>query len=160
MFWAGKGRFEGTILTGPPGPYSLWIKIKNLEGEIVMSPAEIKVEVDACRFGEYLGEDGHTCTKCAEGEFNPGVLVRDCQPCPKHAICNGSIIVPENGFWHDSCRSQKIQLCSMPKACIWENRLRELSNLSANMLYKNLVEHQQPKEYTGRQCREVIIYEM
>ena len=55
-----------------------------------------------------------------------------CTACPANAVCQGGVIVADQGYWKSSSTSIDIQQCLEPEACMFQNRTQILLSLTSN----------------------------
>ncbi|GMH41758.1 hypothetical protein BSKO_09668 [Bryopsis sp. KO-2023] len=136
--FSGVATFEGTLLQAPPGEYELTYRFTGVSTkEEVLEPVSISVQIRSCNFGEFAGLDGVTCEKCPEGKYNFGQTIQECRRCPENAYCNGTLIVPLDGYWHSSIFSTQIHECVRKQSCEWGTRLKDLEEASAALFVEN-----------------------
>ena len=137
-----------------PGTYRVVIVF----GDEDLESIEIVVEVERCSIGEVPSGNGTFCESCSSSTFSfrPENDLH-CHPCPENGNCESTMILPEEGYWHQTPCSEHIQRCLTSEACDFKHRKRDLDEATADVktcvFDENYIE-----DYTEAQCREVIDY--
>eukprot|EP00210_Caulerpa_lentillifera_P003122 g2983.t1 len=86
----------------------------------------------------YPGElrDDYECRPCVPDEYNLDTEdPRGCRHCEEHAICRGkAALVPEDKYWHSTPFSPAFAKCIIEEACVFENRVDQLTDYYNNAL--------------------------
>jgi len=107
------GNFTGlrTLNTKKAGNYTMEISFNT----DTLSNITIYVHVRECRIGEMTTDDGVRCKPCLlEYNFDQNGT---CQPCPKHADCSGSFLLPKKGYWNSDPCHDHVTKCLNKDAC-------------------------------------------
>ena len=75
----------------------------------------------------------NSCTPCPDDQyaFEP---TSKCLDCEKHAKClGGSVLVPEDGYWHSTPYSPQFHECFIQGACVYEGRAETLAAYHRNV---------------------------
>ena len=148
----GKASFSGIRGFVPPGNHSLSIAFIGA----VVEDIEIIVSVENCSIGQVVSSGG-LCANCSTTSYN--LLLNDdtCKPCPENADCESLVILPEDGYWHRTPCSSKIQRCLTTYACEFEERSENLKKLTKDV--KSCVLDQAfIEDYTRTQCTKVLCH--
>lgn len=158
----GATTFDGTIVQASPGTYNLTYTFSSWDERTEIAPVQVMIHISTCQFGEFTGNDGTSCQLCPTGNFNFGESVTDCSECPNHAVCNGTLLVPDQGYWHSTVYSTQMHKCLGWKACSWEGREQELLERSAmvvansaSVVGRKILETSVESEYLLSQCKQV-----
>ena len=92
--------------------------------------AHLNFTTRECVPGEVESDTG--CSSCPADRysFNTSSLCLDCE---EHAQCpGGSVLVPEDGYWHSTPFSPRFHECIIKEACVYENRMDRLAKYYEN----------------------------
>ena len=92
--------------------------------------AHLNFTTRECVPGEVESDTG--CSSCPADRysFNTSSLCLDCE---EHAQCpGGSVLVPEDGYWHSTPFSPRFLECIIKEACVYENRMDRLAKYYEN----------------------------
>jgi len=147
----GTGVFTDVVGFVRPGTYHLRISFNSEDVEEV----NIEVQVRECRIGEQRTPDFILCQPCDTQSYNFEPNGNgSCVTCPDHSTCAGSFIVPEEGYWHSSPCSSRIQECLYEEACRSTDRREALMNLS-NTFQDCSLSEEDLEQYNDQQCSTV-----
>eukprot|EP00210_Caulerpa_lentillifera_P004011 g3826.t1 len=129
------------------------VDIASKEEDILQSVALI-VHSDECGINEDLTKDKRSCHKCREGLYNfQPKEVEGCKTCPEGAECNGTYVVPNDGYWHKSPCHSKMKRCIVEDACKTTNRDERIANFSKDSIDCDL-DQTRMEEYNDILCQE------
>ena len=102
-----------------------------------VKPSYIYVTMRPCIVGEttvikqsqYL-----TCQECSSSTYNLDPEKTECKPCPENAHCESRVIIPDDGYWHASPCSERIQGCLTSHSCAFEGRSENLTNRTESII--------------------------
>eukprot|EP00210_Caulerpa_lentillifera_P003992 g3808.t1 len=129
------------------------IDIASKEEDILQS-ATLIVQSDECGINEDLTKDKKSCHTCREGLYNfQPKEIEGCKTCPEGAQCNGTYIVPNDGYWHKSPCHSKVKQCIVKDACRRANRIQHITSFSENSIGCDLNQTRM-EEYNEILCQE------
>eukprot|EP00210_Caulerpa_lentillifera_P004022 g3837.t1 len=119
-FMNGICMFLGIIGYVLPGNYTLQVYPRE---DDILEMTTLTVNVRECWINEEPALKGKLCETCGDASYNFNISkVNGCTQCPKGASCNGSFIVPLEGYWHKGPCHDKVKICLADKACKKANR--------------------------------------
>ena len=78
----------------------------------------LPVNVRTCQLGEVIGAQGDVCDPCLPGQYSFDPRNATCEAaCPANANCSGSVVVPDEGYWHSDAKATLVHQCPNQKAC-------------------------------------------
>eukprot|EP00210_Caulerpa_lentillifera_P004023 g3838.t1 len=114
-----------------PGNYT--IQVHSREDDI-LEKVNITISVRECVINEEPTSDKKFCEKCGIASYNFNITkVNGCTQCPKGASCNGSFIVPMEGYWHKGPCHDRVKNCIADKACKDANRAKAIANVTRSL---------------------------
>ena len=127
-----------------------------------VTPSFVTVTMRSCELsertvsheGEYL-----ECHKCSSFEYNLDPEGDVCKACPENANCEPRLIIPDDGYWHASPCSERIQGCLTSHACAFEGRSMNLRHTTHDMTSCDF-DMAKIDEYQEAQCTEVGIFQV
>ena len=114
---------------------------------VTMRPC-IVGETTVIKQGQYLA-----CQECSSSTYNLDPEGAECKPCPENAQCESRVITPNDGYWHASPCSERIQGCLTSHACAFEGRSENLRDMADDMTSCD-VDTVEIDEYQKAQCTE------
>ena len=148
----GKASFSGIRGFVPPGNHSLSIAFIGAAVETI----RIIVSVENCSIGQVVSSGG-LCANCSTTSYNFLLNNDTCKPCPDNADCESRVILPEDGYWHKTPCSEKIQKCLTTYACEFEERSENLKKLTKDVKSCDL-DQAFIEDYTQVQCTKVLCH--
>lgn len=126
---------SGLRLSGQPGTNTtLWLKASDPS----LMPASVTVSLTSCSAG-YMQLPG-SCQLCLPGTYSFHPDEPRCAVCPVGATCNGTVFVPQSGYWHSGPRSSQVHACINPAACARDSvRKQRLSDWQDKFYGQGLV---------------------
>ena len=121
-----------------------------------VKPSFITVTMRSCELSEKtVSHEGKylECHKCSSFEYNLDPEWAECKPCPENAQCEFRVITPDDGYWHASPCSERIQGCLTSHACAFEGRSENLRDTTDDMT-SCAVDAAKIDEYQMAQCTE------
>ena len=147
----GTGNFTRVVGFGAKGKYRCRIEFS----EESIEPVEIDVDIRGCRMGEVAAANGTVCELCSFDTYNLGEDGdKSCRPCPDNGDCSTHVILPEEGYWHRTPCSTKLQRCLTTSACDFKNRKDLMENVTAHVEHCQFIETFRVL-YNIIQCKEV-----
>ena len=119
-----------------------------------VNPSFIDVTMRPCKIGEWTvshEKEYLICQECSSSTYNVDPEGTECQPCPENAHCESRVIVPDDGYWHASPCSERIQGCLTSHACAFEGRSENLRDMTDDMTSCD-VGSAEIDEYQKAQC--------
>lgn len=128
----GVAKFELIVVSARPSEYLLTLTFTS---PFMIREQVVKMTVRNCTRGE-MEIDGNRvnafrCEKCPRKTFSFHPK-GPCVECPSEADCDGSSIIPEDGYWHSTSFSSQIHSCLLKQACEYEDRSKALLYASLN----------------------------
>ena len=120
---------------------------------VTMRPC-IVGETTVIKQGQYLA-----CQECSSSTYNLDPEGAECKPCPENAQCESRVITPDDGYWHASPCSERIQGCLTSHACAFEGRSENLRDMTDDITSCD-VDIAGIDEYQKAQCTEVGIFQV
>ena len=150
----GSGNFSRVVGFGPKGKYRCVINFS----EESIEPVEIEVNIRGCKMGEVAAANGTICELCSFDTYN----LREegnqsCRPCPENGDCSTHVILPEEGYWHATPCSKKLQRCLTSSACDFENRKDQLEAATKDIESCDF-DKTFPTLYNEAQCKKASLY--
>ena len=119
-----------------------------------VKPSYIYVTMRSCIVGEMtvIKQDPYlSCQECSSSTYSIDPEGTECQPCPENAHCESRVIAPDDGYWHASPCSERIQGCLTSHACAFEGRSENLRDMTDDMTSCD-VDSAEIDEYQKAQC--------
>jgi hypothetical protein len=146
--------FKDLVLLGKPGgQFQLTVSVPSLS-ETVQSYT-IQLHKQECSPGQgvqNLGNTTFTCVNCLSPYFCFSSNAPQ-QPCPEGTqVCNGSVVIAEEGNFHSHPRSAQMLVCPQANACIPPDveklraiqlRLASAGDSAAPLTGQEIIEYQQ-----------------
>lgn len=126
----GYAYFDLLFFSGNPAEYNLSVEFPD---ESNLRRHTFRVKVRDCRQGEIdIAGNWSTSFRCEKCPIKTiGINPKqDCRDCPDNAECDGTTVVPNSGYWHESTLSLKIYECLTDEACQYDGRTETLRNES------------------------------
>ena len=127
-----------------------------------VKPSYIYVTMRPCIVGETTvnKQDQYlACQECSSSTYNLDPEGAECKPCPENANCESRLIMPDDGYWHASPCSERIQGCLTSHACAFEGRSVNLRHMTHDMTSCDF-DMAKIDEYQEAQCAEVGIFQV
>ncbi|GMH44751.1 hypothetical protein BSKO_12703 [Bryopsis sp. KO-2023] len=111
--------FGGLRVTGPPGTPNVTLNLTFLfevsNKTLTTSSLQIKLDLRKCSLGEVLR--GDECQQCPTRQYSFDPTANNCSGCPSGATCDGTTLIPNDGFWHSTSQSPQIHRCLSVNGC-------------------------------------------
>jgi hypothetical protein len=96
----------------------------------------VTVQLRPCCVGQVA--TGRSCRSClsttARNQYSFNPQNQTCDRCPNRAVCGGSTLIPMDGYWHASPRSDKLYVCPVHDACASPDRVTTLEVFQQQLL--------------------------
>ncbi|GMH45667.1 hypothetical protein BSKO_13624 [Bryopsis sp. KO-2023] len=122
---------SGVMLSALPGTYNLTFQFVPIYSGGATISKEVTVSVRKCKIGEVSEDNGLRCIPCKMDYYSFNTN-EGCRACPMNAVCNGSTLVPIDGFWQATSQSVHVQRCMFDKSCSYPNRTTMLVEAANN----------------------------
>ena len=146
----GEGSLSNIQGFVPAGRYSLTIAFSK---EKVIESISITVVVSGCLIGE-IQSARSICVNCSTTTYNFHPTSSFCQTCPEDGNCETHVIIPNEGYWHRSPCSGHLQRCLTSYACMFEDRLAKLREVTEGVKRCDL-DREWTDDYALVQCTKV-----
>ena len=146
----GNCTFQSIRSFVPPEKYKLTLEFD----EDAIEDIGITVIVRECSVGEIVAPGTGICQECSNTTYSFDPLEDVCQQCPENGNCETRVIMPDDGYWHDTPCSDRLHRCLPTSACTFEERSEGLRNLTQNVTNCSL-SREWREEYNRVQCAKV-----
>lgn len=115
----GVAVFDSIQLLAPPGSnQSVTFTLLNATGAKIGGQQSVKVRLPTCQWGQATNIVG--CYNCSYPlfTFSSPSKAKLCSECPANSVnCSGTMLLPDNGYWHSGPLSTRMIKCPRRKAC-------------------------------------------
>eukprot|EP00210_Caulerpa_lentillifera_P004019 g3834.t1 len=130
-FVNGTCMFLGITSYVTPGNYTIRIKSKK---DDILEATNLTIIVRQCHINEEPTSGKEFCKTCGAASYNfDTTKFNGCTQCPKEASCNGSFIVPIEGYWHKGPCHDRVKNCIVDKACKKSDRASVITDITRGL---------------------------